>query len=152
MIELGLHTDNWRPLSLGHDAAIAKIAATGIKHIEFCAIHGQKTYNGVALISRHKIEDIREGLPGDKSDEQARYIEGLIATKTGAVRVASIYAPNGNPVDTEKYTYKLKWTARIRNHVSVTIGNNTPRGTIIMTAKNKILPRLRSCRRLVPFS
>jgi len=41
MIELGLHTDNWRPLSLGHDAAIAKIVATGIKHIEFCAIHGQ---------------------------------------------------------------------------------------------------------------
>ena len=41
MIALGLHTDNWRPLSMGHDAAIAKIAATGIKHIEFCAIHGQ---------------------------------------------------------------------------------------------------------------
>jgi exodeoxyribonuclease-3 len=81
-----------------------------------CAIHGQKTYNGVALISKHKIEDIREGLPGDKSDEQARYIEGVIATKTGAIRVASIYAPNGNPVETEKYPYKLKWMDRLIAH------------------------------------
>jgi exodeoxyribonuclease-3 len=81
-----------------------------------CAVHGQKTYNGVALISKHKIEDIREGLPGDKSDEQARYIEGVIATKTGAIRVASIYAPNGNPVETEKYPYKLKWMDRLIAH------------------------------------
>ncbi|MCE9523987.1 MAG: exodeoxyribonuclease III [Alphaproteobacteria bacterium] len=81
-----------------------------------CAIHGQKTYNGVALISKHKIEDIREGLPGDKSDEQARYIEGVIATKKGAVRVASIYAPNGNPPETEKYPYKLKWMDRLIAH------------------------------------
>ena len=81
-----------------------------------CAILGQKSYNGVALISKHKIEDIQEGLPGDKSDEQARYIEGVIATKTGAVRVASIYAPNGNPPDTDKYPYKLKWMDRLIAH------------------------------------
>jgi exodeoxyribonuclease III len=81
-----------------------------------CAVHGQKTYNGVALISKHKIEDIREDLPGDKSDEQARYIEGVVATKTGAVRVASIYAPNGNPVETDKYPYKLKWMDRLIAH------------------------------------
>jgi len=81
-----------------------------------CVILGQKTYNGVALISKHKIEDIQEGLPGDKADEQARYIEGVIATKKGAVRVASIYAPNGNPADTEKYTYKLKWMDRLIAH------------------------------------
>ena len=81
-----------------------------------CAVHGQKTYNGVALISKHKIEDIREGLPGDKSDEQARYIEGVVATKTGAIRIASIYAPNGNPVETDKYPYKLKWMDRLIAH------------------------------------
>lgn len=81
-----------------------------------CYVHGQKTYNGVALISKHKIEDIREGLPGDKSDEQARYIEGVVVTKKGAVRVASIYAPNGNPPDTDKYPYKLKWMDRLLAH------------------------------------
>jgi exodeoxyribonuclease III len=81
-----------------------------------CAILGQKTYNGVALLSKHKIEDIRQGLPGDASDDQARYIEGLIVTPKGAVRVASIYAPNGNPVDTDKYPYKLKWHDRLTAH------------------------------------
>jgi exodeoxyribonuclease-3 len=81
-----------------------------------CAILGQKSYNGVALISKHKIEDIQEGLPGDKADEHARYIEGVVATKTGAVRVASIYAPNGNPADTDKYTYKLKFMDRLIAH------------------------------------
>lgn len=52
----------------------------------------------------------------------------------------------------DAYTYKLKWTSNIRKHVSITVGNHTPRGTIIMTAKNKILPKLRAYRRLVPFS
>jgi exodeoxyribonuclease-3 len=91
-------------------------------HLEFealgytCAVHGQKTYNGVALVSKYKIEDVREGLPGDKSDEQARYIEGVVATKKGAVRVASIYAPNGNPPDSDKYPYKLKWMDRLIAH------------------------------------
>lgn len=81
-----------------------------------CAVFGQKTYNGVALISKHKIEDVRMGLPGDDTDEQSRYIEGVIATKSGAIRVASIYAPNGNPVDSEKYPYKLRWLDRLIAH------------------------------------
>jgi exodeoxyribonuclease III len=78
-----------------------------------CAILGQKSYNGVALISKHKIEDVTEGLPGDDGDDHARYIEGVVSTKGGAVRVASIYAPNGNPADSEKYPYKLKWMERL---------------------------------------
>jgi exodeoxyribonuclease III len=88
-----------------------------------CAILGQKSYNGVALLSKHKIEDVRMGLPGDSSDEQARYVEGMIATKAGAVRVASIYAPNGNPVDTEKYPYKLKWHDRLLAHTEKLLQN-----------------------------
>jgi exodeoxyribonuclease-3 len=78
-----------------------------------CAILGQKSYNGVALLSKTKIEDITEGLPGDTTDEHARYIEGVVSTKGGAVRVASIYAPNGNPPDTDKYPYKLKFMERL---------------------------------------
>ncbi len=80
------------------------------------AVHGQPTYNGVAIISKHPLEDVRRGLPGDKSDDQARYLEAAISCQDGIVRVASIYLPNGNPVDTEKYPYKLKWMERLRKH------------------------------------
>ncbi len=76
------------------------------------AILGQKSYNGVAILSRHEIEDVREGLPGDPDDEQARYLEATIK----GVRVASIYLPNGNPTDTPKYPYKLKWMERLGEH------------------------------------
>ena len=78
--------------------------------------HGQKTFNGVALISKFPLEDVRRGLPGDDADEQSRYIEAVISTPNGALRVASIYLPNGNPVDTEKYPYKLRWMERLRLH------------------------------------
>ena len=74
---------------------------------------GQKAYNGVAILSRQPITDTITRLPGEPDDEQARYVEGT----TGGVRVASIYLPNGNPVDSEKYPYKLRWLARLRAHV-----------------------------------
>ncbi len=77
------------------------------------AVHGQKTYNGVAILSRLPLEDVMAGLPGDDEDDQARYIEATVSTGTGAVRVASIYLPNGNPVPGPKYTYKLDWMARL---------------------------------------
>ena len=77
-------------------------------------ISGQKTFNGVAILSKHPIDVELSALPGDKSDEQARYLEAF----TGGVRVASIYLPNGNPVsDDAKYKYKLKWLARLEKHV-----------------------------------
>ncbi len=77
------------------------------------AIHGQKGFNGVALLSKRPFETV-PGLPGDPTDEQARYIEGVIPTDNGgAVRVASLYLPNGNPVGTEKYTYKLAFMDRL---------------------------------------
>jgi len=75
--------------------------------------HGQKSFNGVALLSLHPFEEVNRGLPGDDSDEQARFIEGVIARPTGTVRVAGIYLPNGNPVDTEKFPYKLGWMDRL---------------------------------------
>ncbi len=81
------------------------------------AIHGQKTYNGVAILSKHPIGDVRRGLPGDPADEQARYIEATIR----GLRIASIYLPNGNPVDSEKYPYKLAWMDRLIAHVRDTM-------------------------------
>ena len=83
--------------------------------------HGQKTYNGVALLSRLPLEDVTRGLPGF-ADEQSRYIEAVVSTPTGAVRVASLYLPNGNPVLDDaggfhpKYSYKLDWMAALTEH------------------------------------
>lgn len=79
--------------------------------------HGQKTYNGVAILSKGPIEDVVRGLPGDKNDDQARYIEATI----GDLRISSIYLPNGNPPDSEKYPYKLAWMDRLIAHVRDTL-------------------------------
>ena len=79
------------------------------------AVHGQKTYNGVALISKSPLEDVRRGLPGEDEDDHARYIEAVVAGPE-PVRVASIYLPNGNPIGTDKFAYKLRWMARLEAH------------------------------------
>ncbi|HEM46960.1 MAG TPA: exodeoxyribonuclease III [Alphaproteobacteria bacterium] len=79
------------------------------------ATHGQKTYNGVAILAKHPIEDVMRGLPG--GDDQARYIEATV----GDLRVASIYLPNGNPVDSDKFPYKLSWMERLFAHVRDTL-------------------------------
>ncbi|PLX35392.1 MAG: exodeoxyribonuclease III [Hyphomicrobiales bacterium] len=83
------------------------------------AVHGQKTYNGVAILSRLPFDEPPEArLPGDDSDSQARYLEAVVSTDKGALRVASIYLPNGNPVDSEKFPYKLAWMDRLRDHAA----------------------------------
>ena len=76
--------------------------------------HGQKGFNGVALLSKLRFDEVNRGLPGDDTDEQARFIEGVFSTDKGALRVASLYLPNGNPIDDEKkFPYKLSWMARL---------------------------------------
>ncbi|MFN3658963.1 MAG: exodeoxyribonuclease III [Pseudolabrys sp.] len=77
------------------------------------AVHGQKTFNGVALLSKTPFDEVAPGLIGDTGDVQARFLEALVSTKTGVVRVVSLYLPNGNPPDTEKYTYKISWMDRL---------------------------------------
>jgi exodeoxyribonuclease-3 len=89
------------------------------------AVHGQKSYNGVALLSKHPLEDVRRGLPGDDTDEQARYVEAVISGPT-PVRVASIYLPNGNPLGTEKFGYKLGWMARLQTHAQSLLALEEP--------------------------
>jgi exodeoxyribonuclease-3 len=86
------------------------------------ATHGQKTYNGVALVSKTPLEDVTRGLPsfedpGAEGDDHARYIEAVVSGPT-PVRVASIYLPNGNPVATEKFGYKLAWMGRLQRHAA----------------------------------
>lgn len=77
--------------------------------------HGQKSYNGVAILSKFPMSDVTRGLPGGDGDDQARYIEALIEADT-PVRVASIYLPNGNPAPGPKYDYKLDWMDRLAAH------------------------------------
>lgn len=80
-------------------------------------LHGQKTFNGVAILSKHPIEDSVIGLPGFDQEGQSRYIEAVVSDGAGGVaRVASIYCPNGNPPDTQKYTYKLAFMEALTSH------------------------------------
>jgi exodeoxyribonuclease III len=75
--------------------------------------HGQKTFNGVAILSKMPFDEVTTGLAGDDGDPQARFLEAVISTPSGVVRVASIYLPNGNPPGTDKYTYKINWMNRL---------------------------------------
>ncbi|MFN3854777.1 MAG: exodeoxyribonuclease III [Phreatobacter sp.] len=90
------------------------------------AIHGQKTYNGVAILSKRPLEDVTPRLPGDEADEQARYLEAVISTGSGALRIASLYLPNGNPVGTEKFGYKLAWMDRLIAHARARLAFEEP--------------------------
>ena len=83
---------------------------------------GQKSYNGVAVLSDQPIEVELDHLPGDESDEQARYLE----VRTHGLRIASIYLPNGNPPDTDKYSYKLAWMERLQAHVAELLKHEEP--------------------------
>jgi len=99
--------------------------------------HGQKTYNGVAIISKRPLEDVRRGLPGDESDEQARYLEGILPTSAGVVRVASIYLPNGNPIGTPKFDYKLAWMERLNAHARRLLALEEP---IVLCGDYNVIP------------
>jgi len=83
--------------------------------------HGQKSYNGVAILSKHPLSDVRRGLPGidasghEAEAEQSRYIEAVVEAAR-PVRVGCIYLPNGNPVGTAKFDYKLAWFDRLQAH------------------------------------
>jgi exodeoxyribonuclease-3 len=76
-------------------------------------VHGQKTFNGVAVLSKLPFDEVNLRLAGDDEDDHARFLEVVVSVAGGAVRIASLYLPNGNPPATEKYPYKLKWMERL---------------------------------------
>jgi exodeoxyribonuclease-3 len=81
------------------------------------AVHGQKGFNGVAIVSRRPFDEVTvRGLPGDEADNHARYIEVVVPHASGIVRVGNLYLPNGNPIGTDKFSYKLAWMQRLRGH------------------------------------
>ncbi|XBQ16134.1 MAG: exodeoxyribonuclease III [Oceanicaulis sp.] len=100
---------------------------------------GQKSYNGVAILSRRPIEEVaHRALPGREEEPQARYLEAVISAESGPVRVASIYLPNGNPAPGSKYDYKLDWMARLKNHAAELLTYEEP---VILAGDYNIIPR-----------
>jgi exodeoxyribonuclease-3 len=83
------------------------------------AVHGQKGFNGVAILSRRPFDEVAvRGLPGDEADTHARYIEVVVAHAGGVVRIGNLYLPNGNPIGTDKFAYKLAWMQRLRERTA----------------------------------
>ena len=99
--------------------------------------HGQKGFNGVAILSKLPLEDVTRGLPGDPSDEQARWIEAtVIGTK--AVRLCGLYLPNGNPAPGPKYDYKLAWMARMEARAAALLAQEDP---FVMAGDYNVIPQ-----------
>jgi exodeoxyribonuclease III len=87
-----------------------------------CAVIGQKSYNGVAILAKEKISDPIYALPGSTEDDHARYVEATV----GTLRVASIYLPNGNPIDSPKFQYKLDFLERLYRHAQELLASERP--------------------------
>ena len=82
----------------------------------------QKTYNGVAILSRHPMQVVTTTLAGDEADSHARFLEVVI----NQIRIANIYLPNGNPVGTDKFLYKLTWMDRLQNQMRLWLDDGIP--------------------------
>jgi exodeoxyribonuclease-3 len=98
-----------------------------------CLVHGQKGFNGVAILSRSPAVETQRGLPGDETDEQSRYLEAEV----DGVRVASIYLPNGNPQPGPKFDYKLAWMARLQAHAAMLLATGKP---VVLAGDYNVIP------------
>lgn len=114
--------------------------------------HGQKSFNGVAILSKLPLEDVRRGLPGDDSDEQARWIEATVVGKQ-AIRICGLYLPNGNPVELQddgtpvpggKYAYKLGWMERLKARAEALLAEEMP---FLMAGDYNIIPQAEDAKR-----
>ena len=109
-----------------------------------CAVHGQKTYNGVALLARGKIENVERGLAGDEADEQARFISATVYSSGRPVTVASLYLPNGNPAPGPKYDYKLAWMKRLKAKAQELLATEE---AFVLTGDYNVIPALADMKR-----
>ena len=99
--------------------------------------HGQKSFNGVAILSKLPLEDVTRGLPGDDEDEQARWIEATVIGQR-ALRICGLYLPNGNPVPGPKYDYKLAWMERMYMRARDLLATEEP---ALMAGDYNIIPQ-----------
>ncbi len=100
--------------------------------------HGQKSFNGVAILSKLPLEDVARGLPGADDDEQARWIEATVVGNHTAVRICGLYLPNGNPAPGPKYDYKLAWMERLRHRAKDLMDMEEP---ALMAGDYNIIPQ-----------
>ena len=100
--------------------------------------HGQKSFNGVAILSKLPLEDVTRGLPGDDADYQARWIEATVIGARDAVRICGLYLPNGNPAPGPKYDYKLSWMARQLDRAKALMAEEIP---FVMAGDYNIIPQ-----------
>ena len=109
-------------------------------HVE---THGQKGFNGVALLSKIRPDEINRGLPGNDADEQARFIEGVFSVEGGVIRVCSLYLPNGNPPDDPvKYPYKLGWMERLIAFAEDRLALEEP---LVLAGDYNVIPEPHDC-------
>jgi exodeoxyribonuclease-3 len=101
------------------------------------ATNGQKGFNGVAILSKSPLEDVTRGLSGDETDQHARWIEASVPLGPRMVRVVSLYLPNGNPIGTEKFAYKLAWMARMRQRAEQLLEDETP---LVLAGDFNVIP------------
>ncbi|PTQ75280.1 exodeoxyribonuclease III [Celeribacter persicus] len=122
--------------------------------------HGQKSFNGVALLSKLPLEDVTRGLAGAEGngrdggdDEEARYIEATVVGDKGAIRICGLYLPNGNPVDLDstgqpvpgsKYDYKLKWFDRLTARAQELLAEEQP---FLMAGDYNLIPQPEDAKR-----
>ena len=99
--------------------------------------HGQKSFNGVAILSKLPLEDVTRGLPGDDEDEQARWIEATVVGEK-AVRICGLYLPNGNPTPGPKFDYKLAWMKRLKARAQALLDMEEP---ALMAGDYNIIPQ-----------
>lgn len=108
-----------------------------------CLINGQKSYNGVAIISKQQITLERDTIPNNEDDSQARYIEAIASLENNkALRIISVYCPNGNPLGTEKFDYKLQWMDKLKDHLQNLLEFEED---IIIAGDWNIIPRPEDC-------
>src|SRR5215831_8073080 len=91
------------------------------------AVHGQKGFNGVAVLSKRPFDEIAvRGLPGDAADQHARYIEVCVPRRGGTLRIGNLYLPNGNPTGSDRFAYKLAWMTRFQAHARALLALEEP--------------------------
>ena len=108
------------------------------------AVHGQKTFNGVAILSTLPFDEVTPRLPGSDEDDHARFLEAVVSIKGGALRIASIYLPNGNPPGGEKYSYKLKWMDRLIHYADERMALEEP---LVLAGDFNVIPAAADARR-----
>ncbi|MBI4031891.1 MAG: exodeoxyribonuclease III [Proteobacteria bacterium] len=138
------HVKSWLEKNAPDVLMIQELKGLDFPEMEFAALGyksvfaAQKAYNGVATLSRLPQEANENKLPGDESDEQARYLE----TTIGGIRFINIYLPNGNPVDGDKFAYKLSWMDRLKARLADLRAEGVP---FAVAGDFNVIPEERDC-------